>query len=62
MHLDSQNEGPILTNNYSLCLIESVVLDSVSSFLTVRFIQNFCINIIYFIMTYFLIRDTLIMI
>jgi hypothetical protein len=46
----------------SLRGIESVVLDFVPSYLTVRLIQNFYINIIYFIMTYFIIKDTLIII
>jgi hypothetical protein len=31
-------------------------------FFIVRLIQKFCINIIYFVITYFIIRDTLIMI
>jgi hypothetical protein len=45
---------------YSLRPIENDVSDSVLSCLTVRLIQNVYINIIYFVMTYFIIRDTLI--
>jgi hypothetical protein len=44
---------------YSLRPIKSDVLDSVSSYLIVRLIQKFCININYFAMTYFIIRNTL---
>jgi hypothetical protein len=39
-----------------------VVLGFQISCLTVRLIQNFSINIIYFVMTYFIIRDTSMMI
>jgi hypothetical protein len=50
-----------LLNAAETSSIESDVLDSVPSYLTVRLIQNFCINIIYFFMTYFIIRDILIL-
>ena len=41
---------------------KSVVLEFQTSYLTIRLIQNFYINIIYFVKTYFIIRDTLPMI
>jgi hypothetical protein len=48
---------------YFLCLIESVIFYLFStSCLTAHLIQNFCINAIDFIITYFIIRDTLIII
>jgi hypothetical protein len=47
---------------YSLRLKKSVVLEFQTYCLIIRLIQIFCINIIYFVMTYFIIRDTLIMI
>jgi hypothetical protein len=37
----------------------SVVLEFQTFYLTIRLIQNFYINIIYFVKTYFIIRDTL---
>jgi hypothetical protein len=51
-----------LASCYSLHPKKSVVLEFQISCLTIRLIQNFFINIIYFVMTYFIIRDPLIMI
>jgi len=42
--------------------ITFILVFYLTSCLTVCFIQNFYINIIYFVMIYFIIRDTLIMI
>ena len=47
---------------YSLRLKKSVVLEFQTSCLIIRLIQNFYINIIYFVKTYFIIRDILLMI
>ena len=47
---------------YSLRHKKSVVLEFQTSYLIIRLIQNFYINIIYFVKTYFIIRDTLLMI
>jgi len=47
---------------YSLHPKKSVVLEFQTSYLTIRLIQNFYINIIYFVKTYFIIRDILLMI
>jgi len=47
---------------YSLHLIESVVFDFQTSYLTVHLIQNFYINIIHFVMTCFVNKNTLKMI
>ena len=47
---------------YSLRSEKSVVFYFQTFCLTIRLIQIFCINIIYFVMTYFIIRDTLIII
>jgi len=41
---------------------KSVVLEFQTSYLTIRLIQNFYITNIYFVKTYFIIRDTLPMI
>jgi len=47
---------------YSLRHKKSVVLEFQTSYLIIRLIQNFYINIIYFVKIYFIIRDTLLMI
>jgi len=47
---------------YSLRSKKSVVLEFQTSYLIICLIQNFYINIIYFAKTYFIIRDTLLMI
>jgi len=47
---------------YSLRLKKSVVLEFQTSCLIIRLIQNFYINIIYFVKTYFIIKDILLMI
>jgi hypothetical protein len=47
---------------YSLRPKKSVVLEFQTSCLTIRLIQIFFINIIYFVITYFIIRDPLIII
>jgi len=47
---------------YSLRPKKSVVLEFQTSYLTIRLIQNFYINIIYFVKTYFIIRDILLVI
>jgi len=47
---------------YSIRPKKSVVLEFQAFCLIIRLIQNFYINIIYFVKTYFIIRDTLLMI
>jgi len=47
---------------YSFHSKKSVVLEFQTSYLIIRLIQKFYINIIYFVKTYFIIRDTLLMI
>ena len=49
-------------NGYSLRLKKTIVVDSQTSCLIIHLIRTFCINIVYFDMTYLIIRDTLIMI
>ena len=53
--------APIQHLWYSLCLKISDVFYFETSYLTVCLIQKFCINTIYFVMTYSIIRDTLIL-
>ena len=48
--------------SYSLRLKKNVVFKFQTSYLTICFIQNFYINFIYFVKTYFIIRYTLPMI
>jgi hypothetical protein len=47
---------------YSIHLKKTIDVDFQTSYLIIRLIRTFCINIIYFDMTYLIIRDTLIMI
>jgi len=47
---------------YSLRPKKSVVLEFQTSYFIIRLIQIFYINIIYFVKTYFIIRDTLLII
>jgi len=47
---------------YSIRLKKIVAADFQASYLTIHFIKNFYINIIYFHMTYLIIRDILIII
>ena len=47
---------------YSLRSKKSVVSEFETSCLIIRLIQNFYINVIYFVKTYFIIRDTLLLI
>jgi len=51
--------GEKLSNWYSLRPKKSVVLEFQTSYLIIRLIQIFYINIIYFVKIYFIIRDTL---
>jgi hypothetical protein len=48
--------------NYSFCLKKTIVVDFQTSCLTIHLIKIFCINNVYFDMTYLIIRGTLIMI
>jgi len=52
----------IFGSSYSPRPKKSVVLEFQTSYLIIRLIQFFYINIIYFVKTYFIIRDTLLMI